>query len=671
MWLYSRSRGEATLAILFLTTGLQGRLATDRNWGGSVDGHWEILKDLCNLWSLENIAFIYSTYPEEELHVGQILKETAEMFADTGVKVLFREVPRPLEPRTFSSVRRFSFVVPTPDEETGRYLQQASAEFPGLFDLFKWIILETSDTNVSSFLLSLETISFRSQVVVVTSRHSTTYTADLVEWYRVVPGGPLRHQLFGRWSRPGGVITSSKDLWQRRSDLEGLQLNVVTVEDPPFVTTLPGPQGYFVDVWRVLEAALNFSSRFSVINEKTFPSLERRLADPTTNGSADVLLAVLTANSVDRVSYLSDPVMKLRFRVYIRRPELPYWKAFAMPFDLGLCCLTVVFLVAASVMLAFSYRWSHQEGPVALTLQDALLVVYGALLQQGSERAPKSWAARLVLWVSLTFGVLLYTAYSATLISSLAVQRSQYPFLSLEQLLESPFCVCVVRNSTADAVLRRSQDRAVSELYEQKIRRVQSSRVANVPEGLKLVSKNKAAAFLDLDERIRGQLDALVCRLADVPTDHFTTYGAFGVRQDLPYKNAIDYYLRKMSEGGIQKRLQGLHWWQYATCSSDRVKSIRLRHVTVVFVYLMVGLLVSAAKLLCELASKWARRPSHGIRRDPGETPCFLHPLVFVHASALLVIDTPSPSRKLHDLLEPQNTDLPVTFRCHCHLISE
>lgn len=67
-------------------------------------------------------------------------------------------------------------------------------------------------------------------MVVVTSRHSTTYTADLVEWYRVVPGGPLRHQLFGRWSRPGGVITSSKDLWQRRSDLEGLQLNVVTVE---------------------------------------------------------------------------------------------------------------------------------------------------------------------------------------------------------------------------------------------------------------------------------------------------------------------------------------------------------------------------------------------------------------------------------------------------------
>lgn len=54
-------------------------------------------------------------------------------------------------------------------------------------------------------------------------------------------------------------------------------------------------------------------SRFSVINEKTFPSLERRLADPTTNESADVLLAVLTANSVDRVSYLSDPVMKLRY----------------------------------------------------------------------------------------------------------------------------------------------------------------------------------------------------------------------------------------------------------------------------------------------------------------------------------------------------------------------
>jgi hypothetical protein len=49
-----------------------------------------------------------------------------------------------------------------------------------------------------------------------------------------------------------------------------------------------------------------------VLNEATFASQERRLVDSVSNGSADVLLVALAANSVRRVAYLSSPVMKLR-----------------------------------------------------------------------------------------------------------------------------------------------------------------------------------------------------------------------------------------------------------------------------------------------------------------------------------------------------------------------
>jgi hypothetical protein len=61
-------------------------------------------------------------------------------------------------------------------------------------------------------------------------RRNIGYAADLVEWYRVVSGGPMRRQFLGQWSRPGRFIISNEDLWQRRRDLEGLQLNVDTVE---------------------------------------------------------------------------------------------------------------------------------------------------------------------------------------------------------------------------------------------------------------------------------------------------------------------------------------------------------------------------------------------------------------------------------------------------------
>jgi hypothetical protein len=75
--------------------------------------------------------------------------------------------------------------------------------------------------------------------------------------------------------------------------------------------------------------------------------------------------------------------------VYIHRTDLSSWKSFATPFDFGLCCLTGVFLVTASLMLVFSYRSSREERRVGLTIQDALLVIYGALLQQGMQ--PKAF----------------------------------------------------------------------------------------------------------------------------------------------------------------------------------------------------------------------------------------------------------------------------------------
>lgn len=68
------------------------------------------------------------------------------------------------------------------------------------------------------------------QFVVVTLGRCSTCTAQLYEWYRVLPGGPLRRRRLGRWSPVGGMDISDEDTWQRRRDLEGLQLNVAIVD---------------------------------------------------------------------------------------------------------------------------------------------------------------------------------------------------------------------------------------------------------------------------------------------------------------------------------------------------------------------------------------------------------------------------------------------------------
>jgi hypothetical protein len=62
-----------------------------------------------------------------------------------------------------------------------------------------------------------------------------------------------------------------------------------------------------------------------------------------------------------------------------------------------------------------------------------------------------------------------------------------------------------------------------------------------------------------------------------------------------------------MWEGGLQKRLQKQFLWLHVTCEAESVKSIRLKNVGMVFLYLFLGLLVSLAVLVCEHVSKRTR----------------------------------------------------------------
>ncbi|XP_063858059.1 uncharacterized protein LOC135099599 [Scylla paramamosain] len=58
-----------------------------------------------------------------------------------------------------------------------------------------------------------------------------------------------------------------------------------------------------------------------------------------------------------------------------------------------------------------------------------------ALLQQGSNTYPISTAARVIYWVGYSVSLIVYTSYSATLVSHLAVEQpAPLPFSNLRDL---------------------------------------------------------------------------------------------------------------------------------------------------------------------------------------------------------------------------------------------
>ena len=111
-------------------------------------------------------------------------------------------------------------------------------------------------------------------------------------------------------------------------------------------------------------------------------------------------------------------------RFYIKFPGQEInWLTFLLPFADELWLGLLVLFFTLFVFLAAFYKFGPERklNPKSFVPGSTLIVVWGSWIAQGSWLDPKSIASRIVFLVSFVCGVLIYTAYSAKLISYLSV----------------------------------------------------------------------------------------------------------------------------------------------------------------------------------------------------------------------------------------------------------
>jgi hypothetical protein len=117
----------------------------------------------------------------------------------------------------------------------------------------------------------------------------------LSEIYSVKSGQPIK-QKFGVWSVETGLVVNTPNMWERRADLRGLQLECVTL-DYVFMTQvhhdnksekLPLLTGLFVDYLRHLESHLNFTANLGLSQDGKWGALEEDRS--TWNGMVRMLI---------------------------------------------------------------------------------------------------------------------------------------------------------------------------------------------------------------------------------------------------------------------------------------------------------------------------------------------------------------------------------------------
>ncbi|XP_049775569.1 uncharacterized protein LOC126162844 [Schistocerca cancellata] len=194
-------------------------------------------------------------------------------------------------------------------------------------------------------------------------------------------------------------------------------------------------------------------------------------------------------------------------------------------------------------------------------LSEVMLVTIGALSQQGADRHPNTMAARILFLVLFLLAVLMYTAYSASVIS---IMSSTKPVSnSLQGILESSSKMSVALH---DIHYYHTQFQIERNPLSQNLHKLEL-----VPE------------FLSLEEGLEGALEGTIafscgqvdahtylqnsqhseeslCGLGEIPVVSGVGYQrSFALRHNSPLRKAFDKGLLRLMEHGLVKR----EWHRY------------------------------------------------------------------------------------------------------------
>ncbi|KAH9631872.1 hypothetical protein HF086_014344 [Spodoptera exigua] len=151
-------------------------------------------------------------------------------------------------------------------------------------------------------------------------------------------------------------------------------------------------------------------------------------------------LTIFTQERMDVVDYIA-MVGTTAVRFVFREPPLSYISnIFTLPFSGTVWLAIFICVLGCSIFLYIASRWEASMGMHPLQLDgswaDVLILIIGAVLQQGCTLEPRYGAGRcvtLILFIALT---VLYAAYSANIVVLLRAPSSSVR--SLPDLLNSP-----------------------------------------------------------------------------------------------------------------------------------------------------------------------------------------------------------------------------------------
>ncbi|KAK1122578.1 hypothetical protein K0M31_009023 [Melipona bicolor] len=501
-----------------------------------------------------------------------------------------------------------------------------------------WLLFLRDETSFEEFLSDVY-VPFDCMMM-VTQRDAKEASEIIREVYQISREDGLRSMNFGKWDPESGFRGPRLGLYQRRHDLHGRNIRVVSINDPPVSRVIRdetgqpfGIRGFFGEVIQLLQEGMNCTFTYmeatswgAQLPNGSWTGLIRMLIDDEADLGASELM--MSSDRLGIIKYTT-PVYTTRCRAYIKRPDTTAvnWNAYLAPFSfniwnaIGLTIIVVGLTIAG--IDAFSRKADSLPADIKpktkSSLSEILFSVFGVFCGQGMEPSFLDPTRLVHLSIHLT-AVVVLAAYSAALISHLAIKTFLMPFTTMEGLLEDGtyrFAVVadsadysffqyivVIDNDTNFSMVsflddkQNTSDNVLTIMFDQLLTK-ETDLPPNYFDGLTRVCQEKKYAFMTLDNMASVLQGKVECALEPLDVIMQTTV-AMAVPADSPYRGIINSNILLLRDSGILQRLIDLEWSSNERWAKSGWSTVEMEDAAPLLIFMLSAFLVTCMVLLIE-----------------------------------------------------------------------
>ncbi|THK32961.1 probable glutamate receptor [Diachasma alloeum] len=494
-----------------------------------------------------------------------------------------------------------------------------------------WLVFLRPETSIEGFFDKIY-VQFDCTMMVSQPDGNLESPGEIItEVYQIDRGEKLRTGLFATWSRETGIKLPRWSLYQRRSDLQGHLFRVMSIEDPPQSMIrrddngqVTGLGGFFGGLMDLLQESMNCTLVYLETNEwgylrgnGTWTGAVGSLIDNTSDIVAAEL--IMTRDRVDAIKFTT-PVYSTKIRTYIKRPSLSAlkWGAYFIPFEPSVWVAIVVMIVITTATISlvnsaislFARQWKDNDD-CPTNVPDIFFAVFGVFCSQGMSASILD-PIRISHFVIHLTGVIILAAYSAALISALAVKTFVLPFTTMDGLLkDNTYRFGVVRDSADYSFFQNTTDEILGVLFD-KLLVKEKELPNNYLEGLSLVCNEDKYAFMTVDNAVTQLQSEVGCVLVPLDTISQTSI-AFGLRPGSPYRGILDSHLLLLRDSGVMQRLLNSHWAMTGDNVEGGWESVEIGDILPLAVMLLTGIFMGFMILSIE---KLVKRNAKIIKKE-------------------------------------------------------